>query len=133
MDPHTPVGKSEWVVHEQNRSTSHDNTGVCMFVGAAGGPLESLVPCVAAAWGVPYTVDDFVEIGERTWNLERLFNLKAGLTKADDTLPQRLLKEPHRAVRRPASSSTWMRCSRCTTASVVGRRTVFQRARSWPN
>jgi aldehyde:ferredoxin oxidoreductase len=85
------------VVHEQNRSTSHDNTGVCMFVGAAGGPLESLVPCVAAAWGVPYTVDDFVEIGERTWNLERLFNLKAGLTKADDTLPQRLLKEPHKS------------------------------------
>ncbi len=97
MDPHTPVGKSEWVVHEQNRSTSHDNTGVCMFVGAAGGPLESLVPCAAAASGVAYTVDDFVEIGERTWNLERLFNLKAGLTKADDTLPQRLLKEPHKS------------------------------------
>ena len=37
-----------------------------------------------------------MQIGERTWNLERLFNLKAGLTKADDTLPQRLLKEPHK-------------------------------------
>ncbi len=81
MDPHTPAGKSEWVVHEQNRSTAHDNTGVCMFVGAAGGPLESLVPCTAAATGVPYTLDDFVRIGERTWNLERLFNLKAGLTR----------------------------------------------------
>ena len=30
---------------------------------------------------------------ERVWNLERFFNLKAGLTKADDTLPDRILKD----------------------------------------
>ena len=97
MDPHTTVGKSEWVAHEQNRTTAHDNTGTCLFIGGAGGPLESLVPCTAAVRGVPYTADDFVKIGERTWNLERLFNLKAGLTKADDTLPQRLLKDAHKS------------------------------------
>ena len=97
VDPHVPEGKSEWVVHEQHRTTAHDNTGICLFVGAAGGPLESLVPCTSAATGVEYTLDDFVKIGERTWNLERLFNLKAGLTKADDSLPKRLLKEAHKA------------------------------------
>jgi aldehyde:ferredoxin oxidoreductase len=32
--------------------------------------------------------------GDRIWNLERLFNLAAGLTAADDTLPPRLLTEP---------------------------------------
>jgi aldehyde:ferredoxin oxidoreductase len=95
MDPHSPDGKSEWVVHEQNRTTVHDNTGICLFVAAAGGPVESLVPCTAAATGIPYTMDDFVQIGERTWNLERLWNLRAGLTKADDSLPKRLLKEAH--------------------------------------
>ncbi len=94
-DPHTPEGKAAWVVKEQNRSTAHDATGICLFVGAAGGPLETFVPCTAAATGVPYTVEDFVRIGERTWNLERLWNLKAGFTRADDSLPQRLLKEPH--------------------------------------
>jgi aldehyde:ferredoxin oxidoreductase len=96
-DPHAPEGKSEWVVHEQNRTTAHDNTGVCMFVGAAGGPLESLVPCTAAVRGVAYSADDFVKVGERTWNLERLFNLKAGLGRADDTLPRRLLEDAHRS------------------------------------
>ena len=96
-DPHTTDGKSEWVVHEQNRSTSHDATGLCLFVGGTGGPLETFVPITAAATGVDYTLDDFVKIGERTWNLERLFNLKAGLTKADDNLPKRLLNEPHTA------------------------------------
>ncbi len=34
-----------------------------------------------------------VEVGERIWNMERDFNLKAGITGADDTLPARLLKE----------------------------------------
>ena len=33
--------------------------------------------------------------GERIWNLERLYNLKAGFTSADDTLPKRFLETPH--------------------------------------
>jgi aldehyde:ferredoxin oxidoreductase len=35
-----------------------------------------------------------LQAGERIWNLERMFNLKAGLSKKDDTLPKRLLEEP---------------------------------------
>ena len=96
MDPHTTDGKSEWVVHEQHRSTAHDNTGLCLFVGFAGGGLETFVPITAAATGIPYTLDDFVKIGERTWNLERLWNQRAGLGRADDTLPKRLLEEGHK-------------------------------------
>lgn len=95
MDPHTPTGKGEWVAHEQNRTTAHDNTGICLFVGGAGGPLESLVPCTAAATGIPYSIDDFLRIGERTWNLERVWNLRAGLTRADDSLPKRLTQQAH--------------------------------------
>ena len=33
-------------------------------------------------------------MGERVWNLERLYNLREGFTAADDTLPHRLLNEP---------------------------------------
>jgi len=95
-NPHTTDGKSEWVVNAQNQSTAHDATGLCLFVAFVGGELEKFLPLVAAATGIPYTVEDFVKIGERTWNLERLWNLKAGLTRADDSLPQRLLKEAHK-------------------------------------
>ena len=42
-------------------------------------------------------LEDFVKAGERTWNLERLWNLKAGLKAADDTLPKRLLSEAHQS------------------------------------
>ena len=45
---------------------------------------------------MPFTVEEVVQIGERTWNLERLWNLKAGFTRADDSLPKRILQEGHR-------------------------------------
>src|SRR5262249_16673791 len=96
-DPHGTTGKAEWVVAEQNKSTAHDATGICLFTGAAGGTLADLAACTAAATGVPYTLDDFVKAGERTWNLERLWNLKAGFTDRDDNLPERLLKVPHQS------------------------------------
>jgi aldehyde:ferredoxin oxidoreductase len=35
-----------------------------------------------------------MEAGDRIWNLERLFNLREGFTRADDNLPPRLLNEP---------------------------------------
>jgi aldehyde:ferredoxin oxidoreductase len=96
FEPHATAGKAEWVANEQNRTTAHDATGVCLFTGI-GAPLDDLVACTAAATGIPYTLDDFVKAGERTWNLERLWNLKAGLTAKDDTLPERLLKVPHKS------------------------------------
>ena len=93
---HTPDGKSEWVVKEQDKTTAHDSTGVCLFIGQGSG-LADLVPCTAAATGIDFTLEDFLLAGERTWNLERLWNLKAGLTKADDSLPKRLLNEGHKS------------------------------------
>ena len=38
--------------------------------------------------------DGLMRTGERIFNMERLFNLKAGLTYKDDTLPKRMLEEP---------------------------------------
>ena len=38
-------------------------------------------------------VDNLMKVGERVWNLERKYNLAAGFTSKDDTLPKRLLKD----------------------------------------
>lgn len=97
VSPHATEGKSEWVADEQNRTTAHDATGICLFTGFASAGLDDLAACTASATGIPFTADDFVRIGERTWNLERLWNLKAGLTAKDDTLPKRLLEQGHRS------------------------------------
>ena len=47
-----------------------------------------------ASTGLELSDEEFLLVGERIWNLEKLFNLEAGLTKEDDTLPPRLLNEP---------------------------------------
>jgi len=37
--------------------------------------------------------DTIIKIGDRIWYLERLLNIKLGLTPKDDKLPERLVKE----------------------------------------
>jgi aldehyde:ferredoxin oxidoreductase len=49
---------------------------------------------IANCVGWELTVSDFRKIGERVYNLARAFNVREGLTRADDTLPKRLLEEP---------------------------------------
>jgi aldehyde:ferredoxin oxidoreductase len=44
--------------------------------------------------GEDWTTDKLLEAGERIWNLERMFNLKAGVKPEADKLPKRLLTEP---------------------------------------
>ena len=44
--------------------------------------------------GIKYATGELIRVGERIWNLERLYNLREGFTRADDTLPPRLLEEP---------------------------------------
>jgi len=51
------------------------------------------------ATGLPITSGSFLQIGERCFNTERLFNLREGLTSADDTLCDRLTKTPQDASR----------------------------------
>jgi aldehyde:ferredoxin oxidoreductase len=40
--------------------------------------------------GIKISPADLLKAGERIWNLERIYNLKAGFSRKDDTLPARL-------------------------------------------
>lgn len=86
-------GKAEIVASTENQVSAVDSSGLCLFLNSGAG-LDNYVEEFNAATGLDYTVDDFVRSGERVWNLERLFNLRAGITPADDTLPKRMLTEP---------------------------------------
>ena len=44
--------------------------------------------------GLPFYTGSFVRLGERGYNLERLYNFREGLTGKDDSLPDRLTKTP---------------------------------------
>lgn len=93
LDNLTTDGKPAWVKLFQDLTAAVDASGICLFCTFGIGAPE-LSSQLTTATGVDYSVDKILQAGERIWNLERLFNLKAGLTKDDDTLPPRLLKEP---------------------------------------
>ena len=93
VDQHTTDGKPALVKTFQDLTAALDSTGACLFTTFGIGAAE-LAAMLSACTGVAYSTEDFMKTGDRIWNLERLWNLKAGLTKADDTLPDRVLKEP---------------------------------------
>jgi aldehyde:ferredoxin oxidoreductase len=55
---------------------------------------EEFADMVAPAVGWEFSESEFKKVGERIYNLARAFNVREGLTRADDTLPKRLLEEP---------------------------------------
>ena len=86
-------GKAGYVINNQNMAAVIDAMGLCKFVNTAVGD-DYLARALAAVTGVEYTAGGIHHIGERIWNLERMYNLREGFSRADDTLPPRLLKEP---------------------------------------
>ena len=91
-DPAATDGKPELVKAFQDATAAVDSSGLCVFTTFAW-TLEDIAPQIDAACEGGWTAESMMEAGERIWNLERQFNLDAGLTKADDTLPKRLLTE----------------------------------------
>jgi len=51
---------------------------------------------IRLATGLPMYTGSFLKLGETSYNLERLFNLREGLSSADDALPERLTKTPQK-------------------------------------
>ncbi len=85
--------KPQTVADLQNIVSAWDSSGVCSFTRRAILP-EGLAGQLTPATGQEWTLQRLEETGERIWNMERLFNLAAGFTRDDDTLPRRYLTEP---------------------------------------
>jgi aldehyde:ferredoxin oxidoreductase len=91
-DPLVTEGKAGLVKAFQDATAAVDSSGTCVFTTFALSG-EDIAPMVAAACEGDWSVERFVEVGERIWNMERQYNIAAGFTGADDTLPERLLKD----------------------------------------
>jgi len=93
MDPWDIEGKPELVKEYQDMTAVMDSLGFCNWL-LMGLKFTNLVPMTNAVLGTQYKATDLLEVGERIWNLERLFNDKAGFIGDDDRLPDRFTKEP---------------------------------------
>jgi len=77
----------------QDLTAAVDASGACLFTTFGMG-ADNYAELVTTATGISFDENSLVTAGERIWNLERLFNIRAGYTSADDTLPKRMLEEP---------------------------------------
>ena len=93
LDPLSLEGKAAWTKLFQDLTAVIDSLGLCLFTSfalAADDYRDMFNTIVGESW----TTEELLTAGERIWNLERTFNLNAGIGSDQDTLPKRLLREP---------------------------------------
>ena len=93
IDRYSIEKRAEIVKAQQDYYAACDCLIACQFVKDAVGK-ERYVQVLNAATGMKMTVDEFVKVGERIWNLVRMFNIREDFSRKDDTLPKRILTEP---------------------------------------
>ncbi len=101
MDPHQWEGKAKVTKAYQDLSAIIDSAGLCIFFAIRNLVAEDLgvapvgiLEYLNAATGADYTLKELMEAGERIINAERLFLVKAGFSRKDDSLPKRLTQDP---------------------------------------
>ena len=100
----TTYGMVPKAVHEMSPNsftyklltTLLENSGPLMrkAMSLKGNPMMWFEKWLTYITGTKFSSGHLQEIGARIFNLERMYNLREGLTGADDTLPWRMLHEP---------------------------------------
>lgn len=90
-NPHSSDGKAKLVVKLQDYMNVLNALGLCKFLlsGRIGPTIVSEWINKVTGWDLNQT--ELMQIGQRLHNLKRLYNVKLGITRQDDTLPSRLL------------------------------------------
>lgn len=103
------AGKAQIEVAEEKFSIIMDLLGLCNFAEPVvdpllfqsymvGNPIPEVTPmtlaCFKAAFGLDVTERFLLTTAERTWNVEKAYNMREGFTRKDDTAYERHFKEP---------------------------------------
>lgn len=86
-------GKAALTKIFQDLTAVIDSMGLCLFTSFALG-ADEYANLLNAATGTEYTAEELLLVGERIYNIERMFNKAAGMKPEDDKLPKRLTEEP---------------------------------------
>ncbi len=93
MDALATEGKPQLIAGAQDAAAALDSTGLCLFINGVIKPKD-VISLLKTGTGNEYDEESYARAGSRIWNIERMFNMGAGFTADDDTLPKRLLEEP---------------------------------------
>lgn len=86
--------------NQDNRCATTDCPTLCGFILDMSVPAtacQTMGDLVTAATGISFTAEEVEKVGERVNNIARLFNIREGFTRKDDTFPWRLMNEPLKA------------------------------------
>lgn len=93
LDRFTHEGKPEMVKDLQDFSAVIDSIIACMFTIDFSTDVQLFSDAINLITGMSVDATEYYRVGERIKNLERLFNLRRGFTRADDVLPPRIREE----------------------------------------
>jgi aldehyde:ferredoxin oxidoreductase len=108
FDRRGTADKPAFAVRSQHFTAVGDSLVMCRFTSERGFGLfvgEPYATMVRAVTGWDVTVDELERVGERIINLERLFNVREGVRRAQDVLPWKVMHEPI-----PEGPSAGMHC-----------------------
>lgn len=82
-------------IASQNNAALNDTIGGCSF--ASSFYKDDLHPrhFIKAITGLEFSDENYAQIGERIFNLERTLNCREGFSRADDMLPERFFKDAY--------------------------------------
>jgi aldehyde:ferredoxin oxidoreductase len=91
QDPWSPEGKAAICVEDQTRTSVKWSFIFCDFYSVN---FPNMAKYYSAVTGVQSSEEHLRKVGRRIWNLTRAFNAREGFTRKDDTMPERMEKEP---------------------------------------
>ncbi len=96
VDPYAWEGKPRMVIWHENFGATVDSAEMCKYTCFSAYAIrpKDLALFLTYVTGRTITGKDVQTIGERIFTLERLFNLREGLTVDDDQLPKRFTQVP---------------------------------------
>lgn len=91
VDRYEVKGKGIIAAKSQNLMGMMDSLKLCKFILFGGVTITDIVRWYRLVTGREMTANDFIRTGERIFNLKRLYNVRLGISRKDDTLPFRHL------------------------------------------
>jgi aldehyde:ferredoxin oxidoreductase len=82
------------------RNACCDCSTLCAFMLDMALPppfCQCMADLVTGATGMPFTEEEIQQVGERLTNIARLFNIREGFSRKDDTFPKRIMTEAIKA------------------------------------
>lgn len=97
LDRFSDEGKGQHTAEFQNLMSLADSLLFCKYSLIFGLKISEMIEALNNITGWEVNFEEFIQSGERIFNLKRLFNTSHGISRKDDILPDRISKETRKS------------------------------------